>query len=364
VDFEYYELLQVSKTASKAEIKKAYRKLAMKYHPDRNPDDKEAEEMFKKINEAYEVLSDEEKRAIYDRYGKAGLDGHMGSSGGFSGFEDIFEEFFGFGSSRRSKPQRRTPYNLDILIEVELEFKEAVFGLKKEVDFEYFTICEKCNGTGAKKSHTCGTCGGQGQIFIRQGFMSIGQTCPHCDGTGQVIEEECEECKGAGYKIKKDKVEITIPAGVDTGMRMRVSGRGNEDFDKRRGDLYIEIHVKEDKVFKRRDDDIFVEVPIFFTSAILGDTIKIPTLKGEKEIEIKPHTEDGKRYIFRGEGIANVHSGLKGNLIAILKIVYPEKLNEEQKELLEKLHQSFGKEVHEHKSIFEEAIEKVKGWFK
>jgi len=363
VDFEYYEILQVSKTATKAEIKKAYRKLAMKYHPDRNPDDKEAEEMFKKINEAYEVLSDDEKRAIYDRYGKAGLEGHMGSSGGFSGFEDIFEEFFGFGG-RRQKPQRQTPYNLDILYELEIDFKEAVFGVKKEIEFDYFTICKKCDGTGAKKSTTCPTCGGAGQVFIRQGFMSIGQTCPECGGNGIKIEEECDECKGAGYKVNKDKVEVDLPAGVDTGMRMRVRAKGNENFNHQRGDLYIEIHVKEDKVFKRRDDDIFVEVPVFFTSAILGDKIKIPTLKGEKELEIKPHTEDGKRYIFRGEGIANVHTGLKGNLIAILKIVYPNKLTDEQKELLEKLHKSFGGEVHPHKSIFEEAIDKVKGWFK
>ena len=363
MDFEYYELLQISKTASKAEIKKAYRKLAMKYHPDKNPDDKEAEEMFKKINEAYQVLSDDEKRAIYDRYGKAGLEGHMGSSGGFSGFEDIFEEFFGFGGRNR-KPQRQTPYNLDILYDLEIDFKEAVFGVKKEIEFDYFSICEKCNGTGAKKSTTCPTCGGAGQVFIRQGFMSIGQTCPECGGSGIKIEEECEECKGAGYRINKDKVEIDLPAGVDTGMRMRVRGKGNEDFDHKRGDLYIQINVKEDKVFKRRDDDIFVEVPLFFTSAILGDTIKIPTLTGEKELEIKPHTKDGKKYIFKGEGISNVHTGLKGNLIAILKIVYPEKLTDEQKELLEKLHKSFGKEVHPHKSIFEEAIDKVKGWFK
>jgi len=359
VDFEYYEILQVSRNATKAEIKKAYRKLAMKYHPDKNPGDKEAEEMFKKINEAYQVLSDDEKRAIYDRYGKAGLEGNMGSSG-FGGFEDIFEEFFGFG--RRST--RETPYNLDILVEVELEFKEAVFGTKKEVEFEYFSICKSCNATGAKKSHTCPACGGRGQIFIRQGFMSIGQTCPQCGGKGFIVEEECDKCKGKGYIVNKDKVELDIPAGVDDGMRMRVPNKGNEDFDGRRGDLYIHIHVKEDKVFKRNGDDIYVEVPIFFTSAILGDKIKIPTLNGEKELEIKPHTKDNTKYRFKGEGIPNVHTGRKGNLIAILKIVYPEKLNSEQKELLEKLHKSFGKEVNEHKSIFEEAIEKVKGWFK
>ncbi len=361
MDFEYYEILQVSKTATKTEIKKAYRKLAMKYHPDKNPNNKEAEEMFKKINEAYQILSDDEKRAIYDRYGKAGLDGHMGSSGGFSGFEDIFEEFFGFGSR---KPQKQTPYNIDILIEVEIEFKEAVFGAEKEIEFDYFSICKDCHGSGAKKQHTCPTCNGAGQIFIRQGFMNIGQTCPQCGGSGQIIEEECEACKGAGYKIVHDKTTIKLPAGVDSGMRMRVARKGNEDFDGIRGDLYVQISVKKDAVFHRRGNDIVVEVPVFFTSAILGDTIKIPTLKGEKELQIKPHTENGKKYLFKGEGIADVHTGINGNLIAILKIVYPSKLNEEQKELLEKLHQSFGKEVKEHKGIFEEAIEKIKSWFK
>jgi molecular chaperone DnaJ len=363
-EFEYYEILEVSKTASKAEIKKSYRKLAMKYHPDKNPGDKEAEEKFKKINEAYQVLSDDEKRAIYDRYGKAGLEGQMGGrgSGGFGGFEDIFD-FFGFGG-RNSKTRRQTPYNLDILIETELEFKEAVFGTKKEVEFEYYSICKKCDGTGATKSHTCPTCGGKGQIYIRQAFMSIGQTCPECSGSGIIIDEECNECKGAGYKINKDKVEINIPAGISDGMRMRVPHKGNEGFEGERGDLYIQISVKEDKIFKRIDDNIYVEVPIFFTSAILGDKIKIPTLNGEKEIEIKPHTEDNAKFRFRGEGVPNVHNGLKGDLIAVLKIVYPKKLTEEQRELLEKLHTSFGKEVQEHKSMFDEAIDKIKGWFK
>jgi len=362
LELDYYEILEISRTATKAEIKKAYRKLAMKYHPDRNPGDKEAEEKFKKINEAYQVLSDDEKRSIYDRFGKEGLEGNIGG-GGFGGFGDIFEEFFGFGGRNRQQ-RRETPYNLDILIEVELEFKEAVFGTKKEKEFKYYTICKVCNGTGAKKSKTCPTCGGQGQLFISQGFMRIAQTCPNCHGSGIIIEEECEECKGAGYKINKDKVELDIPAGVDSGMRMRVPNKGNEDFDGRRGDLYIEISVKEDKLFKRSGDDIYVEVPVFFTSAILGDKIKIPTLDGEKELDIKPNTKDNTKYRFKGAGVPNVHTGIKGNLIAILKIVYPEKLNEEQQELLEKLHKSFGKEVNKHKSIFEEAIEKVKGWFK
>jgi len=361
VDFEYYEILQVSKTASKAEIKKAYRKLAMKYHPDKNPGDKEAEEMFKKINEAYEVLSDDKKRALYDKYGKEGLD--TGSSrGGFDfGFEDIFEEFFGF--SKRKK-RKTTPYDLDILVKVELEFKEAVFGTKKEIEFEYYSICPECNATGAKKHHQCPTCHGEGSIFVRQGFMSIGQTCPECKGKGIIIDQKCDKCNAKGFIVNKQTITVDIPAGIDTGMRMRVSGKGNEDFDKTRGDLYLQIYVKEDPIFKRRDNDVIVEVPIFFTSAILGDTIKIPTLEGQKEITIKPHTEDGESFIFHNEGIQDVNSHYKGDLIVILRIVYPKKLTKEQQDLLEKLHESFGKEVHHHKSIFEEAIEKVKGWFK
>ena len=362
MDFEYYEILQISKTATKADIKKAFRKLAMKYHPDKNPNDKEAEEMFKKINEAYEVLSDDNKRAIYDRYGKEGLEGNIKTDsgfGGFGGFRDFFDDFFGFNTKKR-----RTPYNLDILFEIELEFREAVFGVKKQIEIEYFSICPKCDGTGAKTFHTCPVCGGKGQVFFKQGFMSVGQTCPQCEGSGKIVDEVCDECRGSGYKVHKEKVDTELPAGIDSGMRMRVPNKGNEDFDKKRGDLYLHIYVKDDKIFKRRDNNIFVEVPIFFTSAILGDTIKIPTLNGEKELKIEPHTKDGKRYQFKGEGIVNVHTGLKGDLIAILKIVYPDKLTDEQKELLQKLHKSFGGEVHPHKSLFEEAIEKVKGWFK
>jgi molecular chaperone DnaJ len=363
---EYYEILEVSKTSTKGEIKKAYRKLAMKYHPDKNPGDKEAEEKFKEINEAYEVLSDDEKRNIYDTYGKEALNGQGGrSSGGFGGFEDIFNEFFGggFGGGRRER-KRETPYELDMLDIVNIEFKEAVFGTKKKIDFEYFKVCKSCDGSGAKTSHTCSTCGGQGQVFVRQGFMQIGQTCPHCHGSGKIIDEKCNDCDAKGYTVEKDSVEVNIPAGIDDGNRLRVTGKGNEYFDGSRGDLYIEISVKKDKTFQRHGDDVYLEMPIFFTSAILGDKVTIPTLNGEKEIEIKPHLEDRKEFRFRGEGIANVHNGLKGDLIAITKIVYPNKLDEEQNELLEKLHKSFGGEVNHHRSFLEEACDKVKSWFK
>lgn len=363
---EYYEILEVSQTATKSEIKKSYRKLAMKFHPDKNQGDKEAEDMFKRLNEAYEILSDDEKRKIYDTYGKEGLQGGGRSSGGFGGFEDIFEEFFGggFGGGGRRQQRRETPYNLDLLVEVELEFKEAIFGTEKEITFDYYKICKTCDATGAKTSHTCPTCDGQGQVFIRQGFMQIGQTCPQCHGRGKVIDEECPDCAGQGFNSVSDTVEVKIPAGVDSGNRMRVSSKGNEDFDGRRGDLYVQINVKEDATFKRVENDVYIEIPVFFTSAILGDKVKIPTLDGEKEVTIPDHMEDGKRFIFRGEGVADVHSGHKGNLIAIAKIQYPKKLTSEQQELLESLHKSFGGEVTEHKSFFEDAIESVKNWFK
>ena len=267
----YYEILQVEKNADKGTIKKAYRQMAMKYHTDKNPGDKEAEENFKAVNEAYQVLSDDEKRALYDRYGKEALQGH--GQGGFSrgGFDDlgsIFEDLFGgFGSSRRSRQRKNYNYNLDTEITINLDFNEAVFGTKKEIKFKYKTACESCHGTGAKggKLSTCTTCNGQGQVHMRQGFMTFAQTCPHCEGTGQSIKEKCSDCRGLGYKEKEESFKVDIPEGVNNGNRIRVGGKGNIAPDGTRGDLYILIVVKEDKHFVRHDDDIYFEVPIFFS---------------------------------------------------------------------------------------------------
>ncbi len=372
----YYEVLEVNKDCSSAELKKAYRKLAMKYHPDRNPDDKEAEDKFKIVNEAYQVLSDEEKRSIYDRYGKAGLEGQGGfGGGGFGGatnmddIMDIFNSMFGgagggFGhQSRRDNSQK---YTLDFEIELNLEFHEAVFGCEKKIDIRYKTPCNECKGTGAKdgKLETCDYCKGQGQILMRQGAMQFAQTCPKCQGQGQTVKESCNSCKGKGYHEKEDTVTVNIPAGVDSGNRLRAQGYGNESKNGQRGDLYITFVVKEDENFIRNGNDIYIKVPVFFTQAILGETISIPALDGELELELKQSTKDKEQFVFDDEGVADVHSGRKGRLIAQIQMILPKKINDEQRELLEKLQESYGVESSPHKSTFDSAFDRVKSWFK
>jgi molecular chaperone DnaJ len=372
-EIDYYELLEISKDAEKSTIKKAYRKMAMKYHPDKNPGDNEAEERFKAINEAYQVLSDEEKRSLYDRYGKAGLEGHGQRGGGFSGgFDDlssVFEEMFGSafgGGSRGGRRQRKSyNYNLDTAVEVKLEFNEAVFGCKKDIEYKYKTACKPCSGTGAKdgKMSTCRTCQGAGQVHSRQGFMTFAQTCPTCSGTGQAPSASCDSCGGTGYDEKKDSFKVDIPEGVNDGMRIRVSNKGNIAPDGSRGDLYLQVSVKEDSHFVRHDDDIYYEAPIFFTQVALGGKITIPGLRGELELEIPKGAKDKQQFTFRNEGVKSVQGHGKGSLIVQIKIEYPKKLNEEQKELLEKLQESFGIESKPHEKSFENMFDKVKKWF-
>lgn len=371
-ELDYYEVLEISRDSDKSTIKKAYRKMAMKYHPDKNPDDHEAEEKFKAVNEAYQVLSDEEKRSIYDRYGKAGLEGH-GQGGGFggAGFDDlgsIFEEMFGsaFGGGGRRQRQRKTySYNLDMAIDLTIEFNEAVFGCKKDITYSYKKACKSCKGTGAKggKLSTCRTCQGAGQVSMRQGFMTFAQTCPTCHGSGQEVGEKCSDCSGLGYEEIEESFEVSIPEGIDNGNRMRIGGKGNIAPDGSRGDLYVQISVKEDKHFIRHENDIYYEVPLFFTQVALGDTITIPGLRGELELKIPQGTKDKEQFTFRNEGIKSVQGRGIGNLIVQVKIQYPQSLNSEQRELLEKLQESFGIESKPHESIFETMFDKVKNWF-
>ena len=371
-EIDYYELLEVSRDADKSVIKKAYRKMAMKYHPDKNPGDHEAEESFKAVNEAYQVLSDQEKRAIYDRHGKAGLEGHGQQRGGFSGgFDDlgsVFEEMFGsaFGGGGGSRRQRKSyNYNLDVAVEVRLEFNEAIFGCKKDINYHYKTACKPCKGTGAKdgKLSTCSTCAGQGQVHARQGFMTFAQTCPTCSGSGQAASSSCKKCNGTGYDEVKDNFKVDIPEGVNDGMRIRVSNKGNIAPDGSRGDLYLEVSVKEDSHFVRHDDDIYYEAPIFFTQVALGGKIKIPGLRGELELDIPAGAKDKQQFTFKNEGVKSVQGYGKGNLVVQIKIEYPKKLDSEQKELLEKLQESFGVESKPHETSFEGMFEKAKKWF-
>jgi len=373
-ELSYYEILEVSKDATATEIKKAYRKLALKYHPDKNQGNKEAEEKFKIINEAYAVLSDAQKRKIYDMYGKDGLNQSGSGFGNNANMDDIMDIFnsmfgdaFGFGSQGTQSRANNMPYPLDVEIEISLAFNEAIFGVEKEIDIDYKTPCKDCNGTGAKsgKLHTCDYCGGQGQVVMRQGFMTFAQECPKCNGKGKIISEACSSCQGSGAEIKNEKVTINIPAGVDVGNRLRVPAKGNLDSSGHRGDLYIHFDIEEDEHFVRDGDDIYMEVPVFFTQLLLSEEITVPSLEGELKIKLNPQIRDREHFIFNNKGVPNVNNpSRRGRFIAQIKVLYPNKLNSEQKELIAKVQDSFGIESKPHKSIFESAFSRIKKWIK
>ncbi len=366
---DYYEILEISRDAAGAEIKKSYRKLALKYHPDKNPGDTKAEERFKLINEAYDVLGKEEKRRIYDQYGKEGLE-RQGAGFHAKSMDDIMDVFNSmFGGGFGTQGRKRDPsakYALDFEITLDLPFHEAVFGTDKEITLSYKSPCNACHGTGAKegKMQSCSYCEGRGQVVMRQGFMTFAQECPKCQGSGQMAQEACPSCHAAGYITQEQTVKFAVPEGVDTGNRLRVAGYGNENRHGQRGDLYVTFHVEEDEHFVRDGNDIYIVVPVFFTQCILGETITIPSLNGELELHLKEGTRDKEQFVFSGEGVADVHSGRKGRLIAQIKMILPHKINETQKELLEKIQESYGVESRPHKSNFESAFERIKGWFK
>lgn len=367
---DYYEILGISRGASSDEIKKAYRKLALQYHPDRNQGDKEKEEKFKEISQAYEVLSNEEKRELYDRYGEAGLNaGSGGFGGGFADFDlgDIFSSFFGGGrSSRHAGPSELYETDLEVLLT--LDFNESIFGCKKTIEFSKKSPCKACDGSGAKDGakSTCPHCGGSGQIGIRQGFMSLVQTCPHCQGSGSVIKEKCPECSGDGYHEERTSVELNVPEGVDNGVRVRLSGKGHEG-KYGTGDLFVRIKVRADEHFVRQGDDVYIEIPVFFTQAMLGESIEIPTLRGKTTLKLPVGAKDRAQFAFEKEGVKNPRSGRVGKLVAQISIISPSSLNDEQRELLEKLQASFGIQSGQMNSgeegFFEGVFEKIKGWF-
>lgn len=370
-ELSYYEILEVSKTADKETIKKAYRTMAKKYHPDKNPNDSEAEHKFKLCNEAYQCLSDDKQRSIYDRYGKDGLSG-MGGGGRSGGFDDLgsmFEEMFsgfGGGSRRRQNPADMDKYPLDMNLDMQINFDEAVFGCEKDIAYSYKTSCKTCKGTGAKdaKLTTCSQCRGQGQVFMKQGFMTFSQTCPACNGAGSAPAAPCGDCKGKGFFEEAADITIKIPKGIDNGNRLRVSGKGNISKRGTRGDLYVTFSVKSDKHFQRDGNDVYIIIPVFFTQAVMGETLNIPSLSGELELKLDIGTKDKQHYTFRGEGIDDVHGHGKGDLIAQVNITYPKKLTDEQRDMLMKLQDSFGIESKPHESVLDSAIEKMKNWFK
>ncbi len=336
---DYYEVLGVSRNANDSEIKKAYRQLALKFHPDRNPGDRDAEEKFKEAAEAYDVLSDGKKRQIYDQYGHQGLEGSGFS--GFSGFEDIFssfgdifEDLFGFGSGRRSRTQR----GADLRYDLSLSFMEAAFGTETDIDIEKMDGCSDCGGSGSEPgSHpeTCPSCRGMGQVTRSQGFFTVRSTCPHCRGAGQVIRNPCRSCNGSGQVRVRKKVSVKIPAGVDSGSRLRLSGEGQAPAQGGQpGDLYVFIHVEPHEYFERDNTNVICQATISFTQAALGDTISIPTLTGERKLDIPKGTQYGDVFRFDDEGIPSLRNGRRGDQIIQVLIKTPTRLSKKQESLL------------------------------
>lgn len=343
---DYYEVLGVSKTANEKEIKKAYKRLAMKYHPDRNQGDKEAESQFKEVKEAYEILTDDQKRAAYDQYGHAAFEqGGMGGGGGGADFSDIFGDVFGdiFGGSRR---QQRPSRGADLRYSMELTLEEAVRGVTKEIRIPTLETCDICHGSGAKAGTspvTCSTCQGAGQVHMRQGFFTVQQPCPHCHGRGQIIKDSCHKCHGHGRVERYKTLSVKIPAGVDTGDRVRLSGEGEAGAKGApAGDLYVQVQVKSHHIFERQESNLYCEVPVNFAMAALGGEIEVPTLDGRVKLKIPAETQTGKMFRMKGKGVKSVRGGVQGDLLCRVVVETPVKLNERQKELLRELGESFG----------------------
>ncbi|HHE6470956.1 TPA: molecular chaperone DnaJ [Providencia rettgeri] len=346
---DFYEVLGLERNASEKDIKRAYKRLAMKHHPDRNQGDKDSEDKFKEIKEAYEILSDEQKRAAYDQYGHAAFEqGGMGGGGGFGGgadFSDIFGDVFGdiFGGGRR---QQRPSRGSDLQYNMELTLEEAVRGVTKEIRIPTLETCDVCHGNGAKpgtSADTCSTCHGMGQVHMRQGFFSVQQPCPTCHGRGKVIKDPCNKCHGHGRVERYKTLSVKIPAGVDTGDRVRLSGEGEAgENGAPAGDLFVQVHVLPHNIFERDGNNLHCEVPINFADAALGGEIEVPTLDGRVKLKIPAETQTGKIFRMKGKGVKSVRGGLQGDLMCHIVVETPVKLNEKQKELLKEFGESLG----------------------
>ena len=376
---DYYEVLGVSKGATEDELKKAYRKLAMKYHPDRNKNNPDAEEKFKEVNEAYEVLSDADKRQRYDQFGFAGVDpsygGGTGGAGGFDGFDmgdlgDIFGSFFGGGfgggsrASRRNGPQRGESIRTTVM----LSFEEAAFGCDKEIQIERIDNCEECGGSGAKKgttAETCSRCHGTGQVQQTQrtplGVFSTTAACPDCRGTGKIIKERCPKCGGTGKMRKKKTLSVHIPAGIDDGQSISLRGQGHAGTNGGpAGDVYITIGIRPHPIFTRNGYDVLCEIPVTFSQAALGDTLTVPTIDGKAEYTIPEGTQPGTVFRLRGKGIQAVNGRGRGDQYVTIKLEVPKKLSDKQKELLQEFDQIATEENHQAKKDFKDTWERIK----
>lgn len=367
---DYYKVLEVSRTATEVEMKKSYRRLAMKFHPDRNPDDHGAEEKFKEAKEAYEVLTDAQKRAIYDQHGHEGLAARGGGAGfnASDAFSDIFGDVFGdiFGGARRGGRQQ-VFRGADLRYDLELDLEQAVFGYEASVEFTTLGECEPCKGSGAapgSKSVTCETCNGAGQVRMQQGFFAVQQTCPRCKGRGQVISQPCDSCLGQGRIRKKKTLSVKVPEGVDNGDRIRLAGEGEAGRNGGpAGDLYVEIRVREHPIFERDGSHLSCEVPVSFVTATLGGTVEVPTLGGNVDLRVPGETQSGRVFRLREKGVKPVRGGATGDLFCRVVVETPVNLTEEQRDLLQKFDATMQSSARNHSPRERTWLDGVKRFF-